>query len=381
MKKVIDFTNVNPISNKDTHLIRNDINKIINNNDFILGESVKKFETNFSKLSGINYSVGCASGTDALILALKSLNLRKKHEVIVPALTYISTGLSVLLNNNKLIYADVENDTGLISIDSIIQNITKNTKVIIPVNLYGQKINLKKLRNSISKKIFIIEDSAQSHFAYSCFGCKNKKMFTCCKKERNDKFADISCYSFYPAKNLGAYGDGGLVSTKSQKIFKKLLSLRNLGSVKKHEHNILGMNSRLDTIQAAILNRKLKSILKINDYRRSVAKIYDEQLRNVKEINLTKTNHGSSRHLYVIRTKYRDKLLKYLISKKVSCQIHYPYSLNKLKPFAKYAKKNIKLRNAEKWSKECLSLPIHPMIKSKEVIFIANEIKRFFLKK
>ena len=122
MTKTIEFTDVNPITNKDIFLIRNEIIKIINNNDFILGQTVKKFEDNFSKLSKISYSVGCASGTDALILALKALNLKKHDEVIVPAMTYISSGLAVLLNNNKLVYADIENDTGLISIESIIKN-------------------------------------------------------------------------------------------------------------------------------------------------------------------------------------------------------------------------------------------------------------------
>ena len=378
MTKTIEFTDVNPITNKDIFLIRNKIIKIINNNDFILGQTVKKFEDNFSKLSKISYSVGCASGTDALILALKSLNLKKHHEVIVPAMTYISSGLSVLLNNNKLVYADIENDTGLISIESIIKNITKNTKAIIPVNLYGQKIDLKKLRNSISKKIFIIEDSAQSHFAYSCFNCNDKKINNCCKKEKNDRYADISCYSFYPAKNLGAYGDAGLVATKNKKIYKKLLSLRNLGSIKKHKHDILGMNSRLDTIQAAVLNIKLKSVLKTNENRRNIAKIYDEKLNTIKQIKITKTNPGSSRHLYVIRTKYRDKLVKYLLNKKISCQIHYPYSLNRLKPFIKYANKNRNLKNSEKWSKECLSLPIYPGLKSSEINLVVKEIKNFF---
>ena len=269
---------------------------------------LSKWVSRETKLSQIKYSVGCASGTDALILALKSLNLKKRDEVIVPAMTYISTGLSVLQNNNKLVYADIETDTGLISINSIIKNITKNTKAVIPVNLYGQKIDLKKLRNSISKKIFIIEDSAQSHFAYSCFNCNDIKINNCCKKEKNDRYADISCYSFYPTKNLGAYGDAGLVATKNKKIYKKLLSLRNLGSVKKHKHDILGMNSRLDTIQAAVLNIKLKSVLKANENRRNIAKICDEKLNTIKQIKITKTNPGSSRHLYVIRTKYRDKL-------------------------------------------------------------------------
>ena len=381
MTKTINFTNVNPINSRDGSLIKNEIKKIINNNDFILGKSVKKFEDNFSKLSQIGYSVGCASGTDALILSLKSLNLKQHHEVIVPAMTYISTGLSVLLNNNKLVYADIENDTGLISIDSITRNITKNTRAVIPVNLYGQKIDLKRLRTSINKKIFIIEDSAQSHFAYSCFSCGNKKINNCCKREKNDRYADISCYSFYPAKNLGAYGDAGLVATKNRKIYKKLLSLRNLGSIKKHEHNILGMNSRLDTIQAAILNGKLKSILKINDNRRKIAKIYDEKLKTIKQIKITKTNPGSARHLYVIRTKHRDGLVRHLLNKKISCQIHYPYSLNRLKPFVKYARKNKNLKSSEKWSKECLSLPIHSKMKLNDANQVANELNKFFLKK
>ena len=378
MTKKINFTEVNPIDNNETSIIRKNIHKTIRKKNFILGKDVKIFEDNFSKLSQIKYSVGCASGTDALILALKSLNLQRFDEVVVPAMTFISTGLSVLLNNNKLVYADIDNDTGLISIDNINKNITQKTKALIPVNLYGQKVDLKKLREKIGKKIFIIEDSAQSHFAYSCFNCNDKKINNCCKKEKNDRYADISCYSFYPAKNLGAYGDAGLVATKNKKIYKKLLSLRNLGSVKKNKHDILGMNSRLDTIQAAVLNIKLKSVLKANENRRNIAKIYDEKLNTIKQIKITKTNPGSSRHLYVIRTKYRDKLVKYLLNKKISCQIHYPYSLNKLKPFIKYANKNRNLKNSEKWSKECLSLPIYPGLKSSKINLVVKEIKNFF---
>ena len=381
MTKIINFTNVDPIDNKDISIIKNEIHKVIKKKDFILGNSIKNFESNFAKLSQIKYSVGCASGTDALILALKSLNLKKKDEIIVPAMTYISTGLSVLLNNNKLVYADIEKDTGLISLDSILKNITRNTKVIIPVNLYGQKVNLKKLRKCIGKKIFIVEDSAQSHFAYSCFNCSVKTMNKCCKSEKNDKYADISCYSFYPAKNLGAYGDGGLLSTKSKKLYKKLLSLRNLGSIKKHDHNLLGMNSRLDTIQAVVLNRKLRLILKINEKRRKIAKIYDENLKEIVHIKITKTKPGSARHLYVIRTKNRDALIKHLYKNKISCQIHYPYSLNKIKPFKKLAKKNINLKNSESWAKECISLPIHPKLHTNQAYRIVKEIKNYFKNK
>ena len=378
MIKKINFTHVNPIRSKEIFLIKKEISKIIDKKNFILGEEVRKFENNFSKLSKIKYSVGCASGTDALILALKSLELKSSDEVIVPAMTYISTGLSVLTNNNKLVYADINNDTGLISIDDIIKKITKKTKVIIPVNLYGQKVDLKKLRSRIGSKIFIVEDSAQSHFAFSCFNCPNKDKKKCCQKERNDRYADISCFSFYPAKNIGAFGDAGLVSTNNKKLYKKLLSLRNLGSVKKHEHNYLGINSRLDTIQAVVLNKKLGSILKLNNIRRRLALLYDEKLKTVPEIKITKTKPGSTRHLYIIRTKKRDSLMKHLLNKNILCQIHYPYALNKLKPFIKFNKKKKSIKNSEKWSNECLSLPMHPELKIKEINKVAKEIKNFF---
>ena len=378
MIKKINFTHVNPIRSKEIFLIKKEISKIINKKNFILGEEVRKFENNFSKLSKIKYSVGCASGTDALILALKSLELKSSDEVIVPAMTYISTGLSVLTNNNKLVYADINNDTGLISIDDIIKKITKKTKVIIPVNLYGQKVDLKKLRSRIGSKIFIVEDSAQSHFAFSCFNCPNKDKKKCCQKERNDRYADISCFSFYPAKNIGAFGDAGLVSTNNKKLYKKLLSLRNLGSVKKHEHNYLGINSRLDTIQAVVLNKKLGSILKLNNIRRRLALLYDEKLKTVPEIKITKTKPGSTRHLYIIRTKKRDSLMKHLLNKNILCQIHYPYTLNKLKPFIKFNKKKKFIKNSEKWSNECLSLPMHSELKIKEINKVVKEIKNFF---
>jgi len=378
MIKTINFTDVNPVSNKENLIIKKEIYSTIKKKDFILGTSVKKFENEFSQLSRIKYSVGCASGTDALTLALLSLNLQKDDEVIVPGMTYISTGLSVLLNNNKLVTTDIDDSTGLISIEKITKRITKKTKAIIPVNLYGQKVDLEKLRKFTGKKIHIIEDSAQSHFAHSCYGCRNISLGQCCKKKRNEQFADLSCYSFYPAKNIGAYGDGGLISTNNVKLYKKLLMLRNLGAIKKNTHVLMGKNSRLDTIQAVVLKRKLKSILMLNDSRRKIAKYYDKNLKTINKIKLTKTNPGSSRHLYVIRTKERDKLMKYLLKNKIMCQIHYPYSLNKLKPFKKIINKNKSLKNAEKWANECISLPIYPKLKINQSARVVKEIKKFF---
>ena len=378
MIKTINFSEVNPISYKENLAIKNEIYTTIKKKNFILGEPVNKFENEFSKLSNIKYSVGCGSGTDALILALMSLNLKSRDEVIVPGMSYISTALSVILNNNKLVLTDIDNKTGLISLEKIASKITKNTKVIIPVNLYGQKVDLKKLRKIVGKSIYIIEDSAQSHFAFSCYDCPDNLWNKCCKKKRNEKFADISCYSFYPAKNLGAYGDAGLVATNNKKFYKKLLAIRNLGAINKNTHIILGKNSRLDTIRAIVLRRKLKTILKLNEDRRRVARYYDENLKMIKQIKLTKTNPGSSRHLYVIRTKKRNKLMKYLSNKKILCQIHYPYSLNKLKSYKKIIKKNTYLKNSEKWANECISLPMHPKLKINLSARVIKEINKFF---
>ena len=371
------FTEVNPFNNK----IQKDINKSILNTvkkkDFILGKNVKKFEEKFSKLSNSKYAVGCANGTDALLLALKSLNLKKKHEVIIPGMSYISTGICASLNNNKIIFADIDDETGLISFESIKKNISKNTKVVIPVNLYGQKVDIKLLREVVGKRVFIIEDSAQSHFSSSCHDCNYTDHSSCFKREKSHKYADLSCYSFYPSKNLGAYGDGGLLTTENTNLYKRLLVLRNLGSIKKNHHQYEGLNSRLDSIQASVLLQKLKYTPLLNNYRRKISTYYDEELAYIDNIKLTSTDPGSSRHLYVIRVKDRDKLAKYLRKNKIPVQFHYPYSLNNTGALSKKIKK-VRLTNSEKWSKECISLPLHPNMSIKEVKKTVNFIKKYY---
>ena len=371
------FTEVNPFSGKIQKKINKSIIDTIKKKDFILGKKVKKFEKEFSKLSNSKYATGCATGTDALLLALKSLNLKKKHEVIIPGMSYISTGLCAALNNNKIIFADIDNDTGLISFESIKKNISKNTKVVVPVNLYGQKVNIKLLRKLVGKRVFIIEDSAQSHFSSSCLDCNKKDHLSCFKREKSHKYADLSCYSFYPSKNLGAYGDGGLVTTENSTLYKRLLFLRNLGSIKKNLHQYEGLNSRLDTIQASILLQKLKYTPLLNNYRRKISAFYDEELSYIDKIKLTNTDPGSSRHLYVIRVKDRDKLAKYLRKNKIPVQFHYPYSLNKTGALSKKIKKK-RLVNSEKWAMECISLPLNPNMSIKEAKKTVNLIKKYY---
>jgi len=377
MIKKINFTDVNPFNNKIQIAINKSILNTIKNKDFILGKNVKKFEKKFSKLSNSKYSIGCATGTDALLLALKSLNLKKYHEVIIPGMSYISTGLCVSLNNNKIIFADIDEKTGLISFKSIKKKLSKNTKVVIPVNLYGQKVNIRLLREIVGKKVFIIEDSAQSHFSSICHDCKNTDHISCFKKEKSHKYADLSCYSFYPSKNLGAYGDAGIITTENSNLYKKLLILRNLGAVKKNHHLYEGLNSRLDTIQASVLLQKLKYTPTLNNNRRKISAYYDNELAFFDDIKLTSTDPGSSRHLYVIRVKNRYRLGKYLRKNNIPVQFHYPYSLNKVGALSGKFKKT-KLPNSEKWAKECISLPLHPLMSINEAKKIVNFIKKYF---
>ena len=371
------FTDVNPITNYQQNKITKSIISTIRKGDFILGKNVKKFEKKFSKLSNSKYAVGCATGTDALLLGLKALNLKKNDEVIIPGMSYISTGLCVALNNIKIVFADINDETGLISLENVKKKISKKTKVVIPVNLYGQKVDIKLLRKIVGKKIYIIEDSAQSHFSYSCYNCRNYFNNICCKKERNHQYSDLSCYSFYPSKNLGAYGDGGIITTNNSSIYNKLKILRNLGAIKKNVHEYEGLNSRLDTIQASILLEKIKYTNDHNDYRRKISSFYDEELSLLDEVKLTQSKPGSSRHLYVIRVKNRNKLAKYLIKNKIPVQYHYPYSLNKAGALRKKIKK-VKLINSEKWAKECLSLPLYPYMPLNEAKRVVNFIKKFY---
>jgi len=371
------FTDINPFNKKIQKIINKSILNTVKKKDFILGKNVKKFEEKFSKMSNTKYAIGCATGTDALLLALKALKLKKNHEVIIPGMSYISTGLSATLNNNKIKFADIDDDTGLISLKSVKKNLSRNTKAVIPVNLYGQKVNIKLLRKIVGKNIYIIEDSAQSHFASSCQSCENSNHELCYKREKSHKYANLSCYSFYPSKNLGAYGDGGIITTDDINLYKKLSILRNLGTIKKNVHQYEGLNSRLDTLQASILLEKVKYTPQHNEYRRKISEFYDQELVFINDVTLTVTDPGSSRHLYVIRVGKRDKLAKYLIKNNISVQLHYPYSLNKTAALKKKIKK-IKLINSEKWARECLSLPLYPYMPLNEAKRVVHFIKKFY---
>ena len=355
------------INKQDKHLHNTFIGilrKHFKKSDFILGKSVKKFEINFSNFTKSKFAVGCANGTDALYMALKVLNLPKNSEVIVPAMTWISTVLAIINNNLKPILVDVNKDDSLISLSEIKQKLGSRTKVILPVNLYGGVVNIKEIKNLIkNKKIFIIEDSAQAHGGKDNFG------------NNIGRYSDLSCYSFYPGKNLGCYGDGGMITTNNEKFYKKIIKLRNLGQKRKNIHDEIGVNSRLDTIQASLLNLKLKSLNKFNLKRKNIANFYKKKIKNDK-INIIKYGKNAVYHQYVILVKDRKSLIKHLEKNQIQYGIHYPNPINKLKCFSKLFK-NKKFVNSEYIASRCISLPIDPILKKSEINKVVKVLNSF----
>ena len=364
MGKVIKFLDIYKQDKKIHNLFIRSLKDSFKKTDFILGSAVNEFEEKFSKYCSVNYSVGCANGTDALYLALKTLNLPKGSEVIVPAMTWISTVLSIINCGLKPVLVDVDIGNSLISIEEIKKKINTKTKVILPVHLYGGVVDIKKIRKIISRtKIFIIEDAAQAHGALDNDGNKI------------GRFSDLACFSFYPGKNLGCYGDGGMIITNNNLYYKKLRKLRNLGSEDKHSHDEIGINSRLDTIQAKLLILKLQKLTKLNQKRKRIAKFYNEKIIN-KKIDKIIYSKNAVYHQYVILTKNRSALVKLLNKNDIQSGIHYPVSINKLKCF----KNNFKSQtypNAEKIASECLSLPIDPNLNLKDLNKICSVLNIF----
>ena len=338
------------------------IKKIVNKNSFILGEYVEEFETNFSNFSNSKYTIGCANGTDAIELVLRALNIKNGDEVIVQANTFIATALAISRIGAIPVFIDNGNDY-LIDIEKISQAITKSTKAIISVNLYGQMGDNYSLYQIAKKyKLHFIEDSAQAHGATQ-------------NSNSPGKFSIASTYSFYPGKNLGGWGDGGCITTNNKKFAEKLIYLRNWGSKKKYYHNIIGYNSRLDPIQAVVLNEKLKYLNEWNLERNYIAKYYSENISDKYILPEVRADNFHVWHLYVLRTKKRNKLIEEGKKYNIEFGIHYPKPVHKQKA---YAHLNVsKLINSEKYSDELISLPIFPKMKSSEMQKVVSFLNSF----
>lgn len=372
MNKMIQLVDLK----KQYETIQGDVNKAIQNviskTDFIMGEDLKKFEEEFAKFCNTKYAIGVDSGTGALELALHSIGIGQGDEVIVPAFTFYATASAVCSVGARPIFVDVEDDTGNMDPQKIEKAITPKTKAIIPVHLFGQMVNMGEIMEIAKKrKLHLIEDACQAH------GAKFKD------KNGESKIAgsigELGCFSFYPGKNLGAYGDGGAIVTNDSKYADKIKLLRDYGRTGKYEHSILGFNRRLDTLQAAILRVKLVKLNQWNQARRKNGELYDKLLNEIGVRTFKIRPYAEPvRHVYAIRVSNRDGLATFLKENGVATGVHYPIPLHLQKAFEYLGYKKGALPVAEKMAEEILSLPIFPELEESEIKNIVTLIKKFY---
>ncbi len=347
--------------------INQTIQRVLNSSSFILGKEVEEFEKELANYCGVKYAIGVNSGTDALLLSLMALDIGPNDEVITTPFTFIATAEVVALRGAKPVFVDINQKTFNIDPTKIETAITYKTKAIIPVHLYGQPSEMDKIMEIAKKyKLFVIEDCAQA------IGAKYKNKMV-------GSFGDVGCLSFFPSKNLGAFGDGGAVLTNNKQLAEKIKMLHVHGSKKKYYHDFIGVNSRLDAFQAAILKVKLKYLKKWIFLRQQIAQCYTSQLNGLTNIIppfvAKKCQHVY--HQYTIRIKNRNKLQQYLNEQGVPSVVYYPIPLH-LQPVFKYlGYKKGDFPEAEKAAEEVLSLPIYPELPKRKQDFIIKKIKCF----
>lgn len=342
--------------------------RIIDNTAFVCGKEVHEFEDTFSKLQKVKYTVGLSSGTDGNHLALLCCGIGKGDEVIVPVNTFIATAEAISYTGAIPVFVDVDERTFNIDVNKIEEKITAQTIAINPVHLFGQPAGLKPIKE-IAKKynLFITEDAAQAHLA-----------------EYNGKrvggIGDIASWSFYPGKNLGAWGEAGAITTNSEEMYIKAKKMRDHGSEKKYYHELIGYNYRMSEFQAAVLNVKMKYIEKWTEMRRKNAERYNVRLGEIDQVispsELEDVKHGY--HLYVIRVKDRDKLKMFLEESGIWTGLHYPIPLHLTQAYSYLGYKKGDFPVAERLADEILSLPMYPELTEEQIDSVCEKIKTFY---
>lgn len=360
---MIKFLDLKKINNRYREEIDSRIKNILDKGWYLQGEENENFTKNFANFCGTKFALGVANGLDALNLIIKAYGFGNGDEIIVPANTYIATILAISENGCIPILVEPDIKTYNINPDSIEEKITTKTKAIMVVHLYGQAVQMEKIWK-IAKKynLKIIEDSAQAHGAIY-------------QENRTGNLGDASGFSFYPGKNLGCIGDGGAVTTNDEELFNKIKAIANYGSDRKYHHIYKGVNSRLDEIQAAVLDIKLKHLDSDNNKRREISKYYRENIKNSKII-LPDTYDEKSHvwHIFAVRTQNRDEFQKYLTEKGIQTIIHYPTPPHKQGAYKEW--NNLSFPITEEIHNTILSLPISPVMTDSEiekVVEVVNE--------
>ena len=340
--------------------------RVIQNTSFIGGQEVADFEQAFAAACEAPYCVGTGNGTDALYLAMKGLGIGPGQEVLVPANSFIATSEAVTQTGAKVVFVDVDPDTCNISIDDMQKKCTGDCKAIIPVHLFGHPADMEPIMQfAADKGLKVIEDAAQAHLARY-------------QGQTIGTFGDAACFSFYPGKNLGAYGDAGAVVTKDESLATEIRRLANHGRLSKFGHQVEGYNSRLDSLQAAILAAKLRHLPAWTESRRKAAAKYGEYLdASLMTLPKEAPNCKAVYHLYVIRSPKRDELRQALLEKGIGCGIHYPTPLPQLEAYDHLGHAKGDFPVAEELSASILSLPMYPELTEEQIAAIAGEVNRF----
>ena len=361
---MIIFLDLHKINERFRDEIDARIKQVLDSGWYLLGSQDKEFEKNFAKYCGVKHCIGCANGLDALNLIIRGYGFGAGDEIIVPANTYIASILAISENGCTPVLVEPDINTYNINPDLIEEKITHKTKAIMVVHLYGQAVQMDKIW-ALAKKynLKIIEDSAQSHGALY-------------KEKRVGSLGDASGFSFYPGKNLGCMGDGGAITTNDDELAKKIRAIANYGSDYKYHHIYKGINSRLDEIQAAILDVKLPHLDQDNARRREIAKYYRENIKNPK-ITLPKAYDEKSHvwHVFVVRCKDRDAFQKHLEDNDIQTLIHYPTPPHKQECYKEIS--SLSLPITEKIHKEVISLPISPVMADEEIKKIVKILNQF----
>jgi len=398
----VPFLDLNVSGKVVSKEIENAVKNVIRRKDFILGKEVKEFEEKFAEYIRCNYAVGVSSGSAALLLSLKSLDIKDGDYVITTPFTFTATAEVILHCNAKIVFADIDEKTYNISpqeIEECVKKFGQKIKAVIPVHLYGQPCDVEKIVEICKGyDVKIIEDAAQAHGAEIKFRVPRKlrdSEFRVNKvadasnpvakqsgfqRQKVGSIGDLGCFSFYPTKNLGCYGDGGLVTTDNKNLYEKLLRLRNHGRVEHYLYKHIGFNARLDNLQAAILLVKLRYLDRWNKERQKIAEVYNKELAGIGDIVIpyVQPNVSHVYHLYVIRTKYRDKLMEFLKNNSIGCAIQYAVPLNLQPAYKGKYEKVSELKTVRKVSNEVLSLPIYPGLRESQIEYVVTKIKQFF---
>jgi dTDP-4-amino-4,6-dideoxygalactose transaminase len=338
---------------------------VFESGQFIMGPNVKKLEIEIAAYVGVNHGIGVASGTDALILALRALDIGPGDEVIVPSYTFFATAEAVLLVGATPVFIDIDPRTYGIRVDQALSRITSKTRAIIPVHLYGHAAGIEELvEGARAKGVRVIEDNAQA-------------LGATCNGKKTGSFGDIGCLSFFPSKNLGACGDAGMVLTNDAAIADRVRILRSHGWKEKYRPIVVGMNSRLDEIQAAILRAKLRHLDSWNERRRELAADYAARLSSL-DVVVPVESPGFRHvyHVYVLRVPRRDEVEKRLAAEGIGCAVYYPQPLHRLEPCLHLGYGEGSLPFAEAASRETMAVPLYPEMTAEHIDAVADALGR-----